>query len=204
MNHVYVDSGHTGTHHLSVTSSAQCKHIASASMPRPPSQHERGSGGGASSHSAAGHGGGGESFHGSGGASSHTACGQCGGSYHSIPSTDGRSVPIPWPPLRFSDPHNTPTPLDLPGHLFWGPKAGRLWLTCAEWALHEPFLEAIGCKILWSALDRRCKFRRDIDSRVARLRQTKPEIEEVVWAPHVHLKAHEAFTSRFSSTFGPC
>ena len=56
-----------------------------------------------------------------------------------------------------------PTQLDLSelGH-----HGGRLFLASADWACHIPWLEAIGCTLLWECLDRKCGSRARIDAKV--------------------------------------
>ena len=56
-----------------------------------------------------------------------------------------------------------PTQLDLSelGH-----HGGRLFLASADWACHIPWLEAIGCTLLWECLDRKCGSRERIDAKV--------------------------------------
>jgi len=79
------------------------------------------------------------------------------------------------PPRRFSS-RNQSEPTRLIG---WdaligtggGSCRGQLYLTSADWALHDPWLTAVGCTCLWEALEHHCRFRAEITDEVIRIRR---------------------------------
>ena len=76
-----------------------------------------------------------------------------------------------------------PTLLDLSPI---GLPQARLFLCNAEWALHQPFLDAVGCTLLWEALDKWCRHRDAIDLGVEDVLNMRRElhIEYLNWYHH--------------------
>ena len=58
---------------------------------------------------------------------------------------------------------------------------GSLYLASADWALHAPWLTAVGCTLLWEALDDHYRFRDDITRERERIRR-ELNISYVQWA----------------------
>ena len=93
------------------------------------------------------------------------------------------------PPIRMSkrDPQfHSPTMLSLElttVDLVRFPQA-RLYVASSDWALHTPWLQAIGCTLLWEALDRHCRSRREIDEQLGQVLWELPECEYLNWYHH--------------------